>query len=142
MRSTPELDAKLEARLREAVALYDGNTDALGRALGYTNGGYVRESLRADDVDAIGKKRKKKPVREALISRFDKSEDRRLHRFFDDLLTGFSAADAMTSATPLSAQAIRIAQAYDQAPKEQRRVFEALAESFGPPQENRTGTDG
>ena len=59
MRSTPELDRQLRARLIEAVdKAAGGNADAFGRLLGYTNGGYIREIIRSV-----------KPVRESLIDR-------------------------------------------------------------------------
>jgi hypothetical protein len=62
MRSTPERDAWLKQRLKEAVdsPLAGGSADKLGRLLGYTNGGYIREILDG-----------KKPVRSAIIERAD-----------------------------------------------------------------------
>lgn len=59
MKSNPDLDARLQARLREAIEQFDGGSaDAFGRRIGYTNGGYLREVLSG-----------KKPTREALIDR-------------------------------------------------------------------------
>jgi hypothetical protein len=59
MRSTPERDAWLKDRLQAAVdKKAGGSVDKLGRMLGYTNGGYLREIL-------LGKK----PLRAAIIER-------------------------------------------------------------------------
>jgi hypothetical protein len=59
MRSTPERDAWMRQRLQEAVdGPAGGSADKLGRMLGYTNGGYIREILKGA-----------KPVRAAIIER-------------------------------------------------------------------------
>lgn len=81
-----EKDAALTARLVEAVdKLAGGSADRLGRMLGYTNGGYIREIVNG-----------KKPVRRMLIERF-KSEsaaqaDGRLRNWFDDWWDGKGSA--------------------------------------------------
>jgi hypothetical protein len=59
VRTTPELDRLLRERFVAACKKEtNGNADAFGRLLGYTNGGYVREIVRGV-----------KPVREAIIER-------------------------------------------------------------------------
>jgi len=81
MRSTPELDRKLRQRFIEACASRsDGNADAFGRLLGYTNGGYVREIVRGV-----------KPVREAIIERVHSLEG--LEGWFAPLLPPLVARD-------------------------------------------------
>jgi hypothetical protein len=83
VRSTPELDARLRKRLQEAVDRFaEGSADAFGRLIGYANGGYIRQSLRADDP---------RPVRSSLIARIN---DVPLMRgWFDSLLPPLVASD-------------------------------------------------
>lgn len=79
MRSTPEKDEALRARLEEAVNKFaDGSSDAFARLIGYANGGYIREIIN---------KKKGKVVREALIDRVNNSKEcKAMHGWFDDLL--------------------------------------------------------
>lgn len=59
MKCTPQQDERLRQRFAEAFqAAAGGNADAFGRALGYLNGGYVRQVMSGE-----------KPVRQALIER-------------------------------------------------------------------------
>lgn len=75
MRSTPEIDAKLKARLQEAVnKIANGSADKFGQLIGYANGGYVREVLN-----------NKKPVRETLIERVHARPE--MAGWFDDIIT-------------------------------------------------------
>lgn len=110
MRSTPELDAKLRARLIEAVdALTNGNADAFGRRLGYTNGGYIREIIR-----------NVKPVRESLIDRVHALPG--YEGWFAHLLPSVVAADLAqrTAASafdePFSRAAMVLARDFDAVP--------------------------
>ena len=81
MRSTPEQDKTLRARLQEAVDHFgDGSADQFGRLVGYANGGYIREILN-----------NKKPVREALIGRVHAHPG--MAGWFDAALSSVSAAD-------------------------------------------------
>ena len=82
MRSTPEQDQKLRARLKEAVDLFaGGSADKLARRIGYTNGGYIREILGP----------KHKPVREALIDRVQ--ADKEMADWFDKILSPVTIGD-------------------------------------------------
>lgn len=82
MASLNEKDARLTARLVEAVdQVAGGSADRLGRMLGYTNGGYIREIVNG-----------KKPVRRMLIERFKSAgaskADPRLPAWFDEVTGG------------------------------------------------------
>lgn len=102
MRSTPELDAKLQQRLRDAVERFaGGSADKFGRLAGYTNGGYVREVLNGT-----------KPVREALIDRVHSHPD--MAGWFDSLLTPLMAADvaAREPVRPVDADEARLVEAF------------------------------
>jgi hypothetical protein len=89
MRSTPEQDARLRARLQEAVdKVADGSADKMGRLLGYANGGYLREILGS----------KAKPVREKIIQRFAESTDPTIASWFDGYVSNITAADLAEAA--------------------------------------------
>lgn len=83
MRSTPEIDARLKARLQEAVERFsDGNVEAFGKRIGYANGGYIRQCLQDKDP---------RPVRAVLIGRVHQDPDMR--GWFDGVLPPLVAAD-------------------------------------------------
>jgi hypothetical protein len=87
MRTTPEIQAKLHARLSEAVERA-GSADALGRALGWTNGGYVRQCLR-----------RVRNVTPEFMHRANESSEEWLHGWFDGLLPPIAALDVAQAAT-------------------------------------------
>lgn len=88
MRSTPDQDARLRARLQEAVDRFsDGNAEAFAKRIGFSNGGYIRMCLRADNP---------RPVRESVIDRVHAVDEMR--GWFDPVLAPVSAADVRSAA--------------------------------------------
>lgn len=88
VRSTPDLDAKLRARLREAVDHFsEGNAEKFGKRIGYENGGYIRQCLREDSP---------RPVRSSLIAKMNEIPEMR--GWFDALLPPLVASDVRQAA--------------------------------------------
>lgn len=84
MRTTPEIQSKLKARLQDAVTRA-GSADSLGRALGWTNGGYVRLVLSG-----------KRNCTPEFIARANASPEAWLHGWFDASLGPLSKLDVLT----------------------------------------------
>ena len=81
MRSNPDQDGRLRARLQEAVDHFSaGSADEFGRRLGYTNGGYIREILRGV-----------KPLRSAVVDRMEAVKG--MGGWFDSVVTPVTARD-------------------------------------------------
>ncbi len=85
MRTTPELQAKLRQRLQEAVDRA-GSADALGRLLGWTNGGPVRQCLATSSP---------RNVTPGFILRANESSATWLHGWFDGLMPLASQVDVL-----------------------------------------------
>lgn len=88
MRTNPEIQAKLRARLQEAV-VRAGSADALGKALGWANGGYVRGALN---------EKKPRNVTQEFVIRADEASDTWLNGWFDGILPAVARADVMSTA--------------------------------------------
>lgn len=86
MRTTPEIQEKLKARLTEAIKKA-GSADALGRMLGWTNGGPVRNCLN---------EKKPRNVTPEFILKANESKEAWLHGWFDAVLPPISKADILT----------------------------------------------
>lgn len=119
VRSTPEQDARLRARLAEAVGIFaNGSADKFGQMIGYTNGGYIRE--------IIGKKGK--PVREQIIARVHATAG--MDGWFTAYLNPVSAADAGLA---ISREAQEVARLYDRLPANKKLLVEALVHALQVP---------
>lgn len=83
MRSTPALDAKLKARLEEAVKHFaGGSADKFAQLIGFANGGGIRQCL-------LGIR----PVRESVIHRVHRLDKPGASTWFADLLTPIVSKD-------------------------------------------------
>ena len=120
VRSTPEQDARLRARLAEAVRVFaSGSADRFGQMIGYTNRGYIRE--------IIGKKGK--PVREQIIARVHATSG--MEGWFTGYLNPVSAADAGLT---VSRAAQEVARLYDRLPADKRVLIDALVHALQAPE--------
>lgn len=86
MRTTPEIQEKLLARLEQAKKQANNSAEQLGKMLGWANGGYVRQFL--------GGKRK---ITSELIIRANESKEVWLHGWFDGILPPLTKADVATA---------------------------------------------
>lgn len=109
----------MRRRLAEAVTLFaDGSADKMGRLLGYTNGGFIREILKGV-----------KPVGKAVVARMEDVEGGK--SWFAGAPGGLSAAsaEAKKAAESFSPRAARIARRLDalQNDEERAKAYARLA---------------
>lgn len=88
MRTTPQIQDALRQRLAEAASLFfQGSKEELGKALGWKNGGYVRQCLAEDAT-------KRRNITPEFAARANESDDKRLHGWFEGYFPVVTQLDA------------------------------------------------
>jgi hypothetical protein len=119
MRSTPEQDNRLRARLAEAVdQLCGGNAEQFGKMIGHANGGHIRQILKGE-----------KEVRPTIIHRVQAVEG--METWFLSVLSPISLMDMQH---PPSERALEVARLYDALSTEEARwrIYQALTMEHNP----------
>lgn len=98
MRTTPQIQEALRQRLAEAADLFfKGSKEKLGKALGWDNGGYVRNCFAKDE-------KKRRNVTPEFAARANESSDKRLHGWFDGYFPVVTQLDAARADTRKAAK--------------------------------------